>query len=216
MHLSPQEEAKARELVRKELEEAEEKKSEEVEKRKEFLEYKRAAEEKQRIIEEEQEKYYRGKGLEKYTTPLGATEWLTPEEIERRTEKIKKTVVKRGSGRRRRRKRRVLIRRIVGDMLLVLVVVGVLGILRTYMKSQEQQHRTGSLEVQSNIEGAAIFVDGKSTGKATNSVIRRVPVGKHIVTAVKPGYVTVPSQVEVDVQKEEVTEVSFTLVEDTD
>ena len=109
-----------------------------------------------------------------------------------------------------------MIRRIIGDALLVFIAVGVLGMLYTYMKSQEQQHSTGFLEVKSNIEGAAVFVDGKSTGKTTNSVIRGVPVGKHIVTAVKPGYVTVPSQIEVDIQKEKVMEASFTLVEDTD
>ncbi len=70
---------------------------------------------------------------------------------------------------------------------------------------------TGSIFVTSSVDGAAISLDGLSSGKVTPDTLKQVSIGDHEVSVEKEGYTADPNSVSVTVEAGEVKTASFTL-----
>jgi len=71
----------------------------------------------------------------------------------------------------------------------------------------------GSIAVSSSPAGAAIFLDGAATGQTTNATLENVPVGEHIITVTKGGYMD--AEATVTVVDNEMVSIEFILAEPT-
>ncbi|WP_265581287.1 PEGA domain-containing protein [Methanofollis aquaemaris] len=72
---------------------------------------------------------------------------------------------------------------------------------------------TGSIAVTSVPPGAAISLDGSTTGTVTNNTLANIPVGTHTVTVTKAGYLGASSQV--TVVRDQTASVHFDLERET-
>ena len=70
---------------------------------------------------------------------------------------------------------------------------------------------TGSLEVTSTPEGAAILIDGADTGEVTNATLDGIGVGEHTITLRKAGYADAVA--EVTIAENETTTLHLDLIE---
>lgn len=82
----------------------------------------------------------------------------------------------------------------------------------SFFLEERVEQRYGTIAVSSNVKGAAIFLDGKATGQTTDATLRNIPVGQHIVSLSKPGYVCLPSSLKVEVSWDKLVMVSFELI----
>ncbi|WP_274924358.1 PEGA domain-containing protein [Methanogenium marinum] len=73
-------------------------------------------------------------------------------------------------------------------------------------------HESGSIQVTSTPADATIWLDGENTGEFTNTTLGNVPIGIHTITVEKTGFLT-PVTRSITVEKDEVTDVSFTLTQ---
>lgn len=70
----------------------------------------------------------------------------------------------------------------------------------------------GLIEVNSNVRGAEIFLNGNKTGFSTDYVFQKIPLGQHIVRLEKEGYAVYPEEQVVKLTSDERTaKVDFTL-----
>ena len=207
--LSPEEELELREKVRRELEEAEAERIRQKRLLEEQEKKKRLEQERERIILEEKEKFYKEWGLHKYVNHFGRVEWLTPEEIEDRKKKVvrRKRVNSKHSKHHSRRVRKVLDLVLLG----VVLLVGVGVTMYLAGTSQLNSDSCGSLWICSDVKDAAIFIDGKLSGRVTDALIEKIKEGEHTVSVSRPGYSAFPQQVQVKVLRGETVKLEFRL-----
>ena len=72
--------------------------------------------------------------------------------------------------------------------------------------------QVGTLRVNSTPANATILLDGEDAGEVTNTTITDVSTGQHTITVEKSGYIT-PAVRSITVEKDEVTDISFTLAQ---
>ena len=195
MPLTPEEERRLREKIRKELEERERrirqsKEAEEKERQRRFEERLRM-----QIREEEEERFYTERGYVKYINHRGGVEWLTPEEAEQRKQRRKS---RKPSSRRATHKRR---KRIQLAINLGIVLIGLFTFLYFYKFYPARGKAVGQLVVQSDIPGARIFIDGIETAYFTPDTIQQISAGVHYISIYKEGYSVWPPQIRVAVPK---------------
>ncbi len=204
MALTPEEEQRLRDEIRKKLEERERKETQhkiqsEEEKREQLEERLRA-----KIKEEEEEKFYSEKGYVKYKNRHGEIEWLLPEDAERRKNSRRKHKPTTHHYHKRRALRNTLIN--------TALVVGALLVLAfLYKYNPGKAPKTGSLLVQTDIPGAAVYIDGDRLGYFTPDTIAKLTLGKHFVSVFKEGYAAIPPMAAVQLVKNRLAAVSFEL-----
>ena len=211
MELSPEEEQRIREEIRTQLGQTLKAKQRKRELQDERRRERASDRERQRIFEEEERKFYEAQGLQRHINRHGAVEWLTSEEIRKRR--------RTGKERYRVRKKKKWIQRwmVVGRVFALVVIVGGLGGALYSMRSlrgAEKEAPVTVLWVRSNVQGAAIYVDGNPTEITTDGVIKDLLEGRHVVAVAKPGYVAIPDKKEIEVAPGDTIEVAFELTMD--
>jgi thiol-disulfide isomerase/thioredoxin len=73
----------------------------------------------------------------------------------------------------------------------------------------------GSIWVNSNPPGGEILLDHVVTGLVTPDTLKEVPVGEHVISVTKEGFITVPDSVSISVTDNGFDSVSFDLLEPT-
>ncbi|MFQ5582939.1 MAG: hypothetical protein ACE5GL_00715, partial [Calditrichia bacterium] len=173
MPLTPEEEKKLREEIRKKLEEREKRRQES--KSTEEAERLRRLEEQLRaqIKAEEEEKYYTGKGYVRYVNRYGETEWIPKEEAERRHGERRS---KRKPSRTKKKKMKRMLR--LAMNILVFVIAGIV-VLFVYKKMKPgKTPGYGKVVVQSDIPGARIFANGRELDALTPDTMGHIGPGR--------------------------------------
>jgi hypothetical protein len=169
------EEEELRQLVRRELEARERLRSE----RTDDLRARRDAtgftEERREIIEREIEAFYREKGYSRYENEDGEVEWLSDDEMRDRMGQLPEDMEEITVEQRRVRNR---------FMYILLLAFG--GIVLLFVLMRE---RTGNVQIVCNIPGATVSLNGSPTEFVTDCRLERLPVGPHVVSVSKYGYV---------------------------
>lgn len=185
MALTPEEEKKYREEIRKRLEDREKKersrqKSEEDEKMM-LLEQRLRAQ----IKEEEEQKFFSDRGYVKYVNRHGEAEWLLPDEAEKR--KNRRRSKKESSGKHHHRSKT---RNIIINSAIVFSALALFALLNKMDFGTSP--KLGSIVVKSNVAGAAIYLDGEKLENFAPDTLRHVKEGKHFVTVSRDGYAAKP------------------------
>ena len=204
MPLTPEEEKRLREQIRRELEERERRARES--KQKEEEERQRRLEERLRlkIREEEEERFYTEKGYVKYINHRGGVEWITPEEAKAREERRRKKPSRHRSSHRRRKWLRLLV-----NSGLVFLAFMVFAFLYKYNFTRGPVF--GKVVVVTDIPGAQIYLDGMEMKEFSPDTLFRVKTGVHYISVYKEGYSAWPPMQRVAVGKGKITEVRFEL-----
>ncbi len=205
MPLTPEEEKRLREKIRKELEERERriresKEAEERERQRRFEERLRM-----QIREEEEERFYTERGYVKYINHRGGVEWITPEEAEQRKQRRRS---RKPMSRRAARKKRKMIQLAINASI---VLIALFVFLYFYKFYPARGKAVGKMIVQSDIAGARIFVDGIETQYFTPDTIPQIKAGVHYVSIYKEGFAIWPPIARVAVSKGKISRVSFKL-----
>jgi hypothetical protein len=205
MPLTPEEEKRFREEIRKNLEKREKKIKEEKEReqsdRQRHLEERLLA----KIKEEEEEKYFSGRGYTRYVNRYGEVEWLTPDEVHRR-ENSRRT--KKPTSRRKGRKKKQMIRIGSNIGIVVIAAVAMLAILKFGLTKKTE---FGALYVNSDIPGAQIYLDGIQMKEFTQDTIFKIKPGKHFVSIYKPGFTSWPPMGAISVKSNRTVSINFEL-----
>lgn len=203
MPLTPEEEKKIREEIRKQLEEQEKrlragKEQEDLQRRTRLEQQIR-----EKIKQEEEERFFTEKGYVKYINRYGETEWLTPEEAERRQNRIRS---RKTSSRHKQHKRKRLIRLGVN---LGIVLGALFAFAIIYKLNPGKTPKFGKLVVRTNVPGAAIFLDGEKTNFFAPDTFLRIGAGTHYVSVYKDGFSVSPPMRRIYISRNKTTEVQF-------
>lgn len=206
MALTPEEEKRLREEIRHSLEE----RLERLKRQKTSFEEGRqkSLEERlrQQIREEEEERFFTDRGFVRYTNHRGETEWLAPEDAEKRggRRRTRKT-----SSRRRRRNRRKILQWAVN---IGIVVVG-FGAFMLVMKYRPvQKARLGSMVISTDVPGAQIYINGtERPGLFTPDTVSNLAKGNYFISVYKEGFSSWPPMQRVTVEADEQVAAEFTL-----
>lgn len=203
MPLTPDEEKKLREEIRRKLEQREQREHEF--KQRAESEKSRLLEERMRakIQEEETERYYKERGYVKYKNRHGEIEWLLPEDAEKRKSR------RRSTGRSKQSRKAQAKRNLYINLAIVIVVMAVFAAVYKYTPGKKVQN--GSLFVDSNIAGAIIYLDGKRQNYFTPDTLRNLKVGNHLITVYKEGFSAFPPVKPVNLVKNKMVTVRFEL-----
>lgn len=207
MALTPDEEKKLREQIRKELEERErriiENRKKEESTRHEILE-KRF---RQQIIEEEEERFFSERGYVKYVNRYGGTEWLTPEEVEQRQNRRRS---KKSSHRRSQKRKNLLWQWAVNGGMALLAAMVFLALLK--FNPIKRSVPPGAIQVSSDVPGAMIYINGTvKEGFFTPDTLKDIPRGGYFVAVYKEGYTAWPPMQRVVVEANQLAAAEFTL-----
>lgn len=172
--MDPREEEELRQLIRRELENRERLREQPgSEPAPRWSEH--ASEERRRVIEEEIERFYQSKGgYRRFENEEGDVEWLTEVEILERERQIPVDMEELEVGQRRVRNR-----------LIASVILAVLGMVLLMVLLHE---RTGSIQVICNEPGATVHLNGSATDFVTDTWLRNLPAGPHLVSVTKYGF----------------------------
>jgi len=186
--MDPREEEELRRLIRKELENRERLRRQPGGEHGVHVEEGGMSEERRWIIEQEIEAFYRDRGgYQRFENEDGEVEWLTEQEIREREHQLPVDMEELEVGQRKVRNRILLL-----SLLAFVVVVLLLVVTRD---------RTGSVQVICNVPGAIVHLNGSETGFVTDARIEKLPVGPHLISVSKFGYVPDgPSSRQVDVR----------------
>jgi len=161
-----------------------------------------------RVIHEEEDAFYAKLGLQRHLNHRGQYEWLTAEQIERRRRSGR-------GGQRRSKHKRPWYRRLgkysklnVVSWLTVVVFLGIVVIVDRIADAPSYNYE---IEVHSVPEGAAVYIDGQPTNRATNARIDLMEGGVRVVTVSMPGYRAMPSEKSVELTRDDLVSVAFTL-----
>jgi hypothetical protein len=162
-----------------------------------------------RVIREEEDRFYLERGLYRHKNHRGQFEWLTKEQIRHRRKRS-------GQSPTRHRKHRGWFAKRFSkssraSIMSWLTVLGFMGAAVVVSKIVNRPVMEYEVEVLSVPPGAAIFMDGQPTGRSTNSIIDMWEGGSHTFSVASPGYRAEPPTKTVDIVKDEVASVAFTL-----
>jgi len=102
-----------------------------------------------------------------------------------------------------------------GWIVLAVIAIAAVGVLTYFLVKElqkEDEPDTGTIQVNSTPTGAAIWLDGTDTGKATNAALADVSPGAHALKLIKEGYKVWEDTV--NVNKGATTHVNATLEEE--
>lgn len=207
MALIPDEEKKLREQIRKELEERErrmiESREKEESERHENLENRF----RQQIIEEEEARFFSERGYVKYVNRHGGTEWLTPEEAERRHNRRRS---KKPSRQRTKKRKNLFVQWAVNGGMVLFAAMVFLALLK--FNPIKRSVPPGAILVSSDVAGAMIYINGtEKQGFFTPDTLNDIPRGGYFVAVYKDGYTAWPPMQRVIVEANKVALAEFTL-----
>ncbi|GAB4169954.1 MAG: hypothetical protein Kow00108_03850 [Calditrichia bacterium] len=203
--MTPLDEKKIREEIRHKIEEEFSKRSSGPTKKDDDLSRKELLL-REKIRKEEEERFYTQKGLVKYKNKFGEIEWLSPEEADRR------------KNRRKRKKKKIKkvftkVRRNLLEFIILLVLMGIVYfVYKFYSGKSKIISPTSTLSVETNIDGAAIYLDGKFTNSFTPGNFPDVKPGHHWILVQKPGYLAIPGFMYVNVSGNQRSTYHFHLI----
>ncbi|MFH1852034.1 MAG: hypothetical protein ABIA75_06780 [Candidatus Neomarinimicrobiota bacterium] len=174
--MDKKEEARLRELIRKELENREALKGlADAADERDYVPG-GMSEERARIIEEEIRKFHteRGKARE-YVNDEGDVEWLTEAEILERGKQLPVDMEELEIGQKHVRNRVMML-----SLLLFVALVLMFVALR---------EKTGSVQVICNVPKATIYLNGSATEYLSDYTLKGLPGGSHLISVFRPGYV---------------------------
>ncbi len=207
MPLTPEEEKRLREKIRKDLEERERRLRESKQREEEARQMQIEERIRQKIKEEEEEQFFKEKGYVKYINHRGEVEWLTPEEAKKRQgrRRTKKT----SSRHRRRQKRKILQWAVnIGMILLAFFVFALLLKFNPIKRTKAY----GSVYIKTNVPGARVFLNGAEKPLFAPDTIPHLAVGKnYFISVYKDGFSCWPPMQRITVAKNKVTVAAFQL-----
>jgi hypothetical protein len=209
MALTPGEEKKLREEIRKDLDKREIELKENREQKEEERLRKLDKQLREKIREEEEEKYFTERGYAKYTNHQGLVEWLTQEEAEQRKKRRRS---KRGSSRHKKHQEKRTIH-IVSNIGIIFVAGMILLFLYKFNLSGGSSY--GSITINSDVPGCKIFLDGIEVNSFTPHTLNKVSAGIHFVSVYKEGFSAWPPMTSVSVSKNKTIFADFTLEHST-
>lgn len=204
MALTPGEEKKLREEIRKDLEKREIELKENREQKEEERLRKLEKQLREKIREEEEEKYFTEKGYIKYFNHQGLVEWLTQEEAEQRKKRRRS---KRGSSKHKKHQKKRTIQ-IVSNIGIIFVAGMILLFLYKFNLSGSSY---GSITINSDVPGCAIFIDGVEVNHFTPHTLNKISTGTHYVSVFKEGFTVLPPMLSISVQKDKNASADFIL-----
>lgn len=169
------EEEELRQLVRRELEARERLRSERTDDLRTRRDATGFSEARRQVIEREIEEFYREKGYRRYENEDGEVEWLSEDEMRDRMGQLPVDMEEITVEQRRVRNR---------FMFILLLAFGGIVLLFVLMRD-----RTGSIQIVCNVPGATVSLNGSPTEFVTDCRLERLPVGPHVVSISKFGYV---------------------------
>jgi hypothetical protein len=171
-----QEEARLRELIRKELENREALKASDENALRDRRESAEMSDERRRIIDDEIQAFHKRHGRSKeYLNDEGNTEWLSEDEITAREKQLPVDIEELEVGQKHVRNR-----------VLLLSVLLFIGLVLMFIALRE---RTGSVQVICNIPRATIYLNGSPTEYLTDFTLESLPAGSHLISVAKVGYI---------------------------
>ncbi|RMI25517.1 MAG: PEGA domain-containing protein, partial [Calditrichaeota bacterium] len=206
MPLTPEEEKRLREQIRRELEEREQRLKRSKEQIEEERRRKLEERIRQTIREEEEERFYTERGLVKYKNRYGEIEWITPEEADKRMGRKRS---KRTSRRRKLRKRRKLLR-----WGLNLGAVGLALMLFLFLQRYNPRKgvpATGTIIVKTDVPGAQIFLNGTEKHRFTPDTLPNMGPGNYFISVYKEGYSAWPPMQKISLERNRTAVVEFSL-----
>lgn len=207
MALTPDEEKKLRDEIRKELSEREtrmkDSSKKEESKRLELLESRI----RQQIVEEEEEKYFKERGYVKYINRHGSVEWLMPEEARQRAQRRRS---KKSSSYHRRSRNRKMIQWFLNAGMII-VAGGVFLFLLRY-NNIGGGNASGAIYVKTDIPGARVFINAAETMQyQAPDTIASLNPGAYFVSVYKDGFTAWPPMQRVTVTAGDLSLAEFTL-----
>jgi hypothetical protein len=170
--MDPREEEQFRDLIRRELENRERLRGSDEHR---LPKPENVSEDRQRIIEDEIAAFYRAKGgYRRVVNEEGEVEWLTEQELQERDGQLPVDMEELEDGQRRVRNR-----------ILLFVLLGLFAVALVFVLMRE---RTGSIQVICNVP-ATIMLNGSPTEFMTDNRLDHLPVGPHVISVSKYGYV---------------------------
>ncbi|RMF60111.1 MAG: PEGA domain-containing protein [Calditrichaeota bacterium] len=207
MPLTPEEEKRLREKIRKELEERESRIRESKEQEEKIRQQQLEERIRQKIKEEEEERFYQERGYVKYINHRGEVEWITPEEAKKRSGRRRSR--KTSSRQRKRTQRRIF--QIVLNLVLVFAAGMIFMFLLRYNPIKKPKVY-GAIQVITNVPGAQIFLNGAEKNLFTPDTIPHLATGKnYFISVYKDGYSCWPPMQQVTVERNRVVTVNFEL-----
>ncbi len=203
MPLTPEEEKRLREEIRARLEQREKKERQIKEKAEEQRRNQLEDRLRLKIKEEEEEQFYTGRGYVKYVNRHGETEWIQPEEADRR--KASRRTRKSSAGRKKRISRLKTILLNGG----LVAILGIVFLVVYRFNIITPAPKTGALIVQSDVPGALVYLDGQKSAILTPDTLKNVSAGIHTVVAFKKGYFVEPPVQIVSILKDKSVSVDF-------
>lgn len=192
MPLTPDEEKRLREEVRKQLEIREQRMLEG--KRQENKDRQRNIEDRLRrqIKEDEEEQYFVDRGYVKHVNRYGGVEWLKPEEAETRQSR-RRSGKKKGGGFHRKARARKKYTQWAINVTLVMIGAAVLMFLLRYNPNRATGAKTGAAIISTDVPGAQIYLNGNlRQGVFTPDTLKDLKPGNHFISVYKEGYATWP------------------------
>ncbi len=90
-----------------------------------------------------------------------------------------------------------------------------IGLCTCSTKNLLNNQKTGSIFVDSSPAGGDIIIDYAVTGKVTPDTLFAIPVGEHIVSVTKEGFISAPDSLVISVKEKGMDSVRFDLLEPT-
>ncbi len=140
----------------------------------------------------------------KYINRHGETEWITPEEAEKRKTRRR---MKKSSSHRSEKSRTIQNTLINGGLIIFLIVI----FLVVYKFNFPTGKKFGQLVVSTDLAGAHIYLNGTLLNTFTPDTLRKVPVGRHTVVVFKEGFYALPPVQVVTIRNRETSQLRFTL-----
>lgn len=208
MPLTPEEEKKFRDEIRKELEERD--RRDRVSKDQEQVDRSQHLESRLRrqIAEEEEEKYFTDRGFVRYLNRHGGVEWLTPDEAENR--RSRRRTRKKTPSRRKAHRNKKFVQWIINGVMVVFALAVFMYLLR--YNPNAGGNSAGNVVVKTDVPGAQIFVNGtEKPDFFTPDTLSNLSAGAHFVAVHKEGYSAWPPMQRVNLEKNKTLVLEFTL-----
>lgn len=207
MALTPEEEKRLREQIRKDLRERERRMLESNQKEETSRQKNLESRIRQQIVEEEEERYFTEQGYVKYVNRYGGVEWLMPEEAEKRQGRRRSK--KKSSGRRTQRRKRTLLKWAIN---LSIILVALVVFIYLFRFNPVYQQNLGSIVIKSDVPGARLYLNGtEKQGFFTSDTLQDLNAGAHFIAIYKEGYSSWPPMQRITVEAGKITVAEFKL-----
>lgn len=154
--------------------------------------------ERRNIFLEERDAFYKNRtGFTKIINEIGEEEWVKNEDLKKREGYLnfEENLEDAESH------KRIVIRNLIFYIIIFIMLIGT-----AYYYLREPK---GYIEVNCNLKGLMIMLDGQPTGLTTDNVIEKIKAGKYKLSLNSSGVIVHPEVIEVDLKYDEGTTITF-------